>query len=105
MGTKTLKQLQAEAQAAADALAKDPENEELKASSETAAAALAEAEANAPASPAAKGVEVRVLVDHLGHRVNDVIKLPPEEVESAKAAGWADDAPAAVKYAKSLAAK
>lgn len=105
---KIIEQLRAAATAAAEALAKDPENAELKASAETAAEALAAAEAEAEAAKekaAVKTTEVRILVDHQDYRVNQVVKLPADEVAAAKDAGWADDHPAAVKYAKSLAAK
>src|SRR3546814_593159 len=107
---KTTEQLRAAATAAAEALAKDPENAELKAAAEAADKALADAEAEAEAAKAkakaaVKPVEVRILVDHQDYQVNQVVKLPADELPAAKDAGWADDHPAAVKYAKTLAAK
>ena len=78
MSEKTEEQKAAEAKAAAD----------KKAADEKAAAA--------------KKTKVRVIIDHAEHRIDDVVALLPEDAAAAVAAGWADDHPAAVKYAESL---
>lgn len=100
MTTKTLAELQEAAASASEALAADPENKDLQAA---AAAALAELEkfpALPPAAKAEKQVELRVLLDYLGHRVDDVIKLSSSEAKAAVEAGWADDNKKAVAFAK-----
>ena len=52
-------------------------------------------------------IKVRVLVDtHIGGtqvRCNDVLELDDAAAKDAVAAGWADDNPAAVAYAESIA--
>lgn len=70
------------------------------------AAELKAAEAKAAgASDDAKATgktKVRVLADHDDHKANDVLSLSAAEAKIAVAAGWADDNPAAVKYAEGL---
>lgn len=46
--------------------------------------------------------KLRVLAATGEHQPNDVITLSDAEAKAAVAAGWADDAPEAVKYAESL---
>src|SRR3546814_3209901 len=52
--------------------------------------------AKAKAKAAVKPVEVRILVDHQDYQVNQVVKLPADELPAAKDAGWADDHPAEI---------
>lgn len=84
MSEKTDEQKAAEAKAAAD----------KKAADDKAAADQAEAKG--------KKVKVRVIADHGEHAINDTPSLSPDEAKAAEAAGWADSAPAAVKYAEGL---
>ena len=49
-----------------------------------------------------KSTKVRVLSDQGDHKINDVLALPADEAKAAVTAGWADDNPAAVKYAEGL---
>lgn len=57
-----------------------------------------EAEKQAAADKAAQKVKVRVLSATAGFAANDVALLSEAEAKAAVAAGWADDATAAVEY-------
>ena len=60
---------------------------------------------NAPATDAAPKVKLiagRVLVGGRFGKPDDIVQLPKEEAEAAKAAGEIDTTPAAVAYARSL---
>ncbi len=46
--------------------------------------------------------KLRILAATGVHQPNDVIMLSDAEAKAAVAAGWADDAPEAVKYAEGL---
>jgi hypothetical protein len=74
----------------------EPANEALKKAAEAAQKALDDAEAAAQAKP----VKVRVLVDHQGHKCDDVVTLSADDAEAAAAAGWADAHPSAVAFAE-----
>ena len=67
-----------------------------------AAAAAAAAAAPAADAPKAKTTAVRVLVDCVYGKANDVASLNAGDLKSAEAGGLVDAAPAAVKYARSL---
>jgi hypothetical protein len=88
---------------AREALSKDPDNADLKKASEEADKALADGKTPpAPERKAAtpKAIELRVLTDHAGHKIDDVIQLAPDEAKAAESAGWADSNPRAVAFAK-----
>lgn len=55
-----------------------------------------------PAAPAAKSVKVRVLVDCLYGRCDDVVTLAADVAKAAAEAGQVDTDKAAVAYAQSL---
>lgn len=101
MSQPDLAALKKAADEAAAALAADPENPELQAAADAAAKALADAQP--PTETKEKLIELRVLLDHLGHKVDDVIKLPVAEAKAAVTAGWADDHKDAVAFAKAQA--
>ena len=70
---------------------------------EKSAAAAGEKRAAAKADTvpaAAAGRKVRVLIDTADYKINDTPILSDEEAAAAVAGGWADDSPAAVKYAE-----
>jgi hypothetical protein len=46
--------------------------------------------------------KARVIREHEGHKINDVVTLSETELKSAKNDGWVDDDPEAVKYAEKL---
>ncbi|MDX3884037.1 MAG: hypothetical protein QHC65_06420 [Sphingomonas sp.] len=94
--------------AAAPADAPAAEQDAAPAHQEAEAAAPADAPAAAIEQPQAVStdrVELRVLLDHDGHAVNDVIWLDAEDAMTAVLAGWADDDPAAIAAAHALAAE
>lgn len=91
-----IEQLREAAEQARLALAADLGSAELKKAADAAQKALDDAES----AQKAKGVKVRVLVDHQGHRCDDVVTLSPDEAEAATAAGWADAHPSAVAFAE-----
>lgn len=99
--SKKIDDLRAAATAARAAAAATPDDAELAQKAKDAEAALAEAEA--AAAPKGKTKKVRVIADHPGHAINAVLTLPADEAGEAVAAGWADDSPAAVAYAESIA--
>lgn len=92
-----LRKAAATARAAADA---SPSDQALADAATKAETELAEAEA---AGKPKGSVKVRVLVDHRDYAVNEVAELTAEEAAAAVKEGWADDTPAAVAYAESLA--
>ncbi len=47
-------------------------------------------------------IPVRVLLDHAGHKVDDVVLLTEAGAAAAAAQGWGDAHPDAVAYAQSL---
>lgn len=53
-------------------------------------------------TPPAGDVKVRVIAEHGGHKINDVLTLSADEAQVAKDNGWGDPSPAAVAYAESL---
>lgn len=59
------------------------------------AASLAEAEARTAAKR-----KVRVIAEHGGHKIDEVLALAPAAAKAAVEGGWADDHPDAVKYAE-----
>ena len=69
------------------------------------AAAAAAAAKAAAAADAPEGRKVRVLVVTADYKINDTPILPDDEAVAAVAAGWADDSPAAVKYAEENSAR
>ena len=89
-------QLREAAEKAKLAAEADPANQDLQAAAVAAKKALDDAEA--AAQP--KGVKVRVLVDHLDHKCDDVVTLSADDAKAAEAAGWADATPAAVAFAE-----
>lgn len=95
-----LKKLGEAVGAAKAALAKDPENEALKTSVSEAEKALADAQAEAAEAKKPKSVEVRVLLDHRGHKADTVITLDAASAKQAEEEGWADANPKAVAFAK-----
>lgn len=91
-------QLRDAAEKAKIAAQADPANQELQTAAEAAQKALDDAEA--AAQPQTKGVKVRVLVDHAGHKCDDVVTLSADEAKAAAEAGWADAHPSAVAFAE-----
>lgn len=61
-------------------------------------------EPDEPDSDAIGTIEARILLDQAAWRPNDVALLTPAEMRAGREAGWADDHPEAVAFAKSLAA-
>lgn len=57
---------------------------------------------NDSAVAADEPVEARVLVDGAYGKINDVVEIPAESIDSAVAAGEIDTHPDAVAYAKTL---
>jgi hypothetical protein len=98
--SKKIEDLRKAADAARAAAAAKPDDQALAAAVTKADEELAAAEA---AAKTAKGVKVRVIADHPDHAINDVPTLPADDAKAAVEAGWADDHPAAVAYAESLA--
>ncbi|GAA4218648.1 hypothetical protein GCM10022253_19500 [Sphingomonas endophytica] len=74
---------------------------------DTASADIEAAASNEPDEPDSEAIgtiEARILLDQAAWRPNDVALLTPAEMRAGREAGWADDHPEAVAFARSLAA-